>query len=135
MPQLGRTRPCAACPWLRSSLAGYLGADDPVGFYRASVTQERTLASAMPCHEQIDYEDPEWQDTQYPDTDVCAGNMAYLANHMKRPRDTGLAEAVKAVGKLPGVFSWAHEFIGHHMPGASKEEVQEAAQRASRNYY
>lgn len=122
MPELGRRTPCAECPWLRRSRRGYLGDDNPENFYRTSVTQEQH----MPCHEQIDYTDPDWLETQYPGTDLCAGNLIYFKNHVKMPRDPELAEAVRAVQKSLHVFSWPKEFFAHHAPDADPDIIKRA---------
>ena len=127
MPVLGRTTPCAQCPWRKTSTRGYLGADNPKHFYFTSITAERE----MPCHEQIDYGDEIWQLTQLPDADLCAGYLIYFRNHMKMPRNPALALATLAVKNSAAVFSWPHEFLAHHMPGASKEDVDQAAREAS----
>lgn len=126
MPRLGRTTPCAGCPWRVTSLPGYLGADNVVHFYWQSVTAE----GEMPCHEQIDYEDPGWKETQLPGADLCAGNLIHFKNTMKRPRRPSLAAAVDAVRTSAAVFTWPWQFIGHHMPGKGLEEVKRATQRA-----
>lgn len=127
MPVLGRLTPCLGCPWRRDSLRGYLGADEPVHFYWQSVTAE----GEMPCHEQVDYEDPGWQESQLPRADFCAGNLIHYKNTMKVPRRETVAAAVQAVRKSAQVFTWAHEFLAHHMPGASREQVAVAARRAT----
>lgn len=124
MPKLGRKHPCAACPWLRASCPGYLGEDDPENFYRASVTRE----NLMPCHEQIDYGDPDWKDTQLPRADFCAGNLIYYRNHLKVPRRPELAEAVRAVEPSQHVFSWPQEWFAHHAPGEDAGELASRAQ-------
>lgn len=126
MPKPGRTTPCAECPWRKTALRGYLGEDDPVHFYWQSVTAE----GEMPCHEQIDYSDPDWVSTQLPGADFCAGNLIHYANALKVPRRPSVAAAVKAVKASKAVFTWPWEFIGHHMPGAAPGEVTAAWRRA-----
>lgn len=126
MPKLGRKTPCAECPWRRNSLRGWLGEDNPEDFYRANITNE----GAMPCHMQIDYEDPHWKETQLPDADLCAGSLIYFNNTNKRPRDPEIAQAVDAVGTSPQVFEWPDQFIGHHMPKATPEKVREVTAKA-----
>ena len=128
MPQLRRKHPCSECPWLRRSAPGYLGADDPEHFYRASVTQERTPASAMPCHMEIDYSDPDWVHTQYPDADICAGNLVYFRNYMKSPRDPEMNAAVRSVSPSPHVFSTPGEFLTHHAGGYDDDAIRRVTQ-------
>jgi len=124
MPVLGRTTPCAECPWLRRSMAGYLGADEPVHFYRESVTYE----GLMPCHNEIDYDDPDWTETQLPDVSLCAGNLIYFRNNLKRPRRLELQAPFEAVRPSRHVFSWPEEFMAHH---AQQGEARELARQAS----
>ena len=126
MPKLGRKHPCAGCPWLRTSWPGYLGDDVPVHFYRMSVTCEND----MPCHEQIDYSDPDWIENQFPSADRCAGNLIYFRNHLKSPRRPELDEAVRAVKPSPHVFQWAEEFMAHHAPGEDAKKLAYLAQLA-----
>ena len=80
----------------------------------------------MPCHMDIDYTDPEWKETQYPGADMCAGNLIYLRNHLKAPRDPGMHAAVRAVDPSPHVFSHPGEFFDHHTPGHDQDMVQRA---------
>lgn len=126
MPQLGRTTPCAECPWRVSSVPGYLGDDEPAHFYWASITAE----SPMPCHEQVDYTDPDWREAQLPHVDLCAGMLIHYVNTMKMPRRPAIAAAVRAVKGSKAVFTWPWEFIRHHMPGATDEEVEREWRRA-----
>ncbi len=123
MPELGRTKPCAHCPWLRTSAPGYLGADTPLHFYQASVSQE----GEMPCHEQIDYGDPHWIENQLPHVDLCAGNLIYFNNYLKRPRNFKLAAACDDVGTSPHVFSRPEEYFAHHAPEEDPVEVSRRA--------
>lgn len=122
MPKLGRKRPCAACPWLKKSAPGYLGADTPEHFFRASVTQE----SKMPCHEQIDYSDEDWLKTQFPEVDFCAGNLIFYKNWLKMPRNPELYAAVRAVNPSQHVFATPEEFFAHHAPEAGDDTVKRA---------
>ena len=131
MPKLGRKTPCAECPWLRKSTAGYLGHDNPVHFYRVSVAQEQH----MPCHMTIDYDgDPNWMENQLPDADLCAGNLIYYKNFCKLPRNGDLAAAVGAVQASPHVFGRPEEFMAHHVLDATPETAAELAKRASWPY-
>lgn len=127
MPELGRTTPCEKCPWRRTSLRGYLGADEPLHFYQQSVTGE----GDMPCHMAIDYDDPDWLENQYPQADYCAGNLIYFRNHMKTPRREALAAAVARVKPSRAVFSWPSEWFRHHMPRAAEKEIENAVRQSS----
>jgi hypothetical protein len=130
MPELGRTKPCAECPWLRTSARGWLGASNAEEFYRTSVTQE----GHMPCHMDIDYTDKNWRETQLPEADLCAGNLIYYRNHLKNPRDPEVAEWVRAVERSPHVFDWPVEFMEHHMFNEGPEAVRRAVQKAQWPY-
>ena len=59
-------KPCAACPYSRTTTPGSLGGSDP------SVYVGQSLGPFwLPCHCSTDYSDPEWkQDTSKPQ---CAG--------------------------------------------------------------
>lgn len=122
MPKLGRKNPCQACPWLKKSFPGYLGADNPESFFRSSVTWE----SEMPCHMQIDYEDPDWLTTQFPFVDFCAGNLIFYRNWLKMPRSPELYAAVRAVKPSRHVFKDPEEFFAHHAPEADAGIVKRA---------
>lgn len=127
VPEMGRETPCSDCPWRRKSIPGYLGVDNAAHFYWASVT----AGIEMPCHKQIEYTDELWRQTQLPYVDLCAGNLIYLRNHLKRPRSDKMIDATEMVEKSDAVFQWAHEFIAHHMPGATEAEVKQAINAAT----
>lgn len=79
--------------------------------------------NAMPCHCQIDYDDPDWRDTQLPDAPLCGGALVFLKNICKLPRDPALAEAVKSVeADRETVFSRPNHFIEHHMNSILKKK-------------
>lgn len=75
----------------------------------------------MPCHQTIEYDDPDWQASQYPDSSLCAGSLIHIRNQFKMPRDAGLAAGVRMVPMDPvNVFQWPQEFIDHHNSGEFK---------------
>lgn len=127
MPKLGRKTPCPGCPWLRISRRGYLGEDEPESFYRGAITNE----SPWPCHEQINYKDPEWAATQLPDADLCAGQLIFFRNHLKMPRGPEMADAVRQVKPSRHVFKHPEEFVRHHAPDADDETVKQMAEDAT----
>jgi len=88
----------------------------------------------MPCHEQLDYSDPDWVETQLPYVDLCAGTLIFFKNHLKFPRRPVLYDAVKAVRMSAAVFSHPVEFFRHHMPRAREVEIEEAVQKATWPY-
>ncbi len=99
-------RPCKACPYRRKSLAGWLGSDTPEGFAAT------TMADVpMPCHSTIDYEDPDWKETQLPKARHCRGALVLFANTCKISRDP---ERPRVEPDHEEVFSNAAEFIEHH---------------------
>jgi len=111
MPELRRRKPCPGCPWLRDSLQGYLGEDSAVPFLRKTVLGE----GEMPCHQSIDYSDPDWKETQLPEADLCAGGLMFLANSCHSPRRAWLNTAVRIVGRgTARVFTWPWEFLEYH---------------------
>jgi hypothetical protein len=130
MPKLGRKTPCIRCPWRIDSRRGYLGEDEPESFYRGAITNE----NAWPCHEQIDYSDPDWLERQVPDADICAGQLIYFRNDLKLPRDPELNAAVLAVHMSKRVFWNSEQFMRHHMPGADEETIKRMAKDAKWPY-
>lgn len=112
MTVLRHTTACALCPFRRTSIPGYLGAErDPEQFTRAALADS---GDRLPCHCTIDYTDDEWRDTQLSDAAMCAGALAMLSNQCKLPRDPDLAEVVQQVPSDPEVFTMATEFVEHH---------------------
>jgi hypothetical protein len=103
------TKPCAQCPWRRTSLAGWLGDSTPQEFMAQADSDTR-----MPCHIHIDYERDDWQE-QVERGPRCAGHAIFLKNRCKLPYDPGLRAFVATVLQDPQtVFQWPHEFIEHH---------------------
>lgn len=110
MPVLSHTNPCAACPFRKESLPGYLGASTPTEFMLHTLDQE----VRMPCHSAIDYEDKDWYRSQYPQAPLCAGALAFMCNTAKSPRDPDLRDARNQVGRRDDVFGNRKEFLEHH---------------------
>lgn len=108
--KLVHKKPCWQCPWLRESLRGYLGASTPEEFVKSCLAEVH-----MPCHNAIDYEDPNWRDTQLPDAPFCAGALIFMRNTAKLPRDPELAKARSQVSAdTENVFATMNEFLAHH---------------------
>lgn len=105
-----RKSPCAECPFRRSSIKGYLGADDPEHFLGLT-----TRDADMPCHMDIDYSDPDWRETQEPDAPLCVGGLQFQNNTHKLARPADMAEAQRVVGTNDNVFATPEEFLIHHM--------------------
>ncbi len=103
--------PCRECPFKRTSMPGYLGVDSAPNF----LNETARGVSPMPCHMEIDYEDPDWRETQLPDAPFCEGSLVFLNNIFKLPRDPGYAAAVReAGGDEQRVFASREEFLDHH---------------------
>ncbi|WP_313453464.1 hypothetical protein [Stutzerimonas nitrititolerans] len=101
-------QPCAACPWRKSSAAGWLGASTPVEFLQQSEDEIR-----MPCHLHVDYDREDWHE-QADKAPQCAGRAVHFANRCKRPRNP---ELVTLPADRDEVFSNPQEFIDHHSHG------------------
>lgn len=103
--------PCRECPFKRTSLPGYLGVDSAPNFVNATARAN----TPIPCHMEIDYDDPHWEETQLPDAPYCEGSLRFLNNIFKLPRDP---EYVAAVRDAPGdgnkIFASRQEFLDHH---------------------
>lgn len=111
MTILRHTTPCPQCPFRRKSLAGYLGNSDADEFVDSTVNQEEH----MPCHLSVDYEDPDWRETQLATAAHCAGSLIFLKNQCKLPHDEVLRKRMERVEKdTKKVFNWPHEFKEHH---------------------
>ena len=110
MPQLQHRKPCSQCPYRRRSAPGWLGAATPQQFLASTLGEEH-----MPCHAAVDYDDPAWRESQYPQAPMCAGSLVFMANTSKLPRDPSLAAAVRQVdADHDTVFSRPDEFLDHH---------------------
>jgi len=121
-------KPCSDCPFRRASAPGWLGAGSPESFLDCIQRGE-----PLPCHQTIDYEDPDWLrkwSAQGGESDgrMCSGFLIFMANKMQAPRD-------KNFPRLPpdqaAVFSTSIEFVRHHREAAvrswSDEEQADGA--------
>ena len=120
MTVLKFTHPCNDCPFRRASTKGWCGAAEPEWFVQAALADEFSAredlpeANAAPCHQTVDYDDPDWIET-LPDAAACAGAMIFARNLMKLPRDPMRAQMVQAVqpNRLL-VFDNPVDFVHHH---------------------
>lgn len=100
--------PCNDCPFRRRSMPGWLGAGSPESFIHCINTDD-----PLPCHQTIDYEDPNWKEkwVEEQQGSMCAGALILMANMQKLPRDRGFP-------RLPQdketVFATAQEFVCYH---------------------
>ncbi len=101
--------PCKACPWRRTSAKGWLGNSTTLEFL-----SQAEHAPRMPCHCTIDYDDPNWKETQLGSSPRCAGHAAYLRNRCKLPHDPELRALCEFVGRRDDVFTSPDEFVEHH---------------------
>jgi hypothetical protein len=113
VPELKFKSPCNDCPFRRGSAAGWLGSGTPESFVNGA-TADYDPSGELPCHQTIDYSDPEWRETQLPEAAACVGALQFCENNMKTPRDPERAAIRAEVGTNPDVFDWAREFIDYH---------------------
>jgi len=96
-------------------MQGWLGAASPEEFGLAVGEAD------LPCHKAIDYDDPQWRETQLPEAPACAGALILTKNQSKIPVNPRLAAMVGKVAKdTEKVFAWTFEFIQHHNAGSFK---------------
>jgi hypothetical protein len=94
-------KPCADCPWLRSSLAGWTGATSVEDWVKTAHSDAR-----VDCHTlRRPGKEEHWQ---------CVGIATYRANVGKAPRDGRVLRAKKDKDK---VFAGPGEFGDHHKKG------------------
>jgi hypothetical protein len=86
------TTPCAGCPWLRKSIAGYLGSMTPEEWI-----QEVHGESYIDCHNTTNQQ--------------CAGAAIYRDNVFKSVKDP---RALRLPGNTDTVFETPMEFLAHH---------------------
>lgn len=118
------TSPCAACPFRRSALPGWLGGLTPEEFLQMAQSETR-----MPCHlhcpDGINYAEPGPAERS---AAQCAGRAVYWANQIKMRRDPNLLE-------LPpdrtSVFTWPQEFLEHHRRNPIEWHASRVAQKSS----
>lgn len=100
-------KPCAECPWLKTSAKGWLGASTPVEFVQQSEAEVQ-----MPCHLHVNYEDDNWREEALK-APQCAGRAVHFANRCKRPQNPKL---ITMPADRQNVFGNPQDFITHHTP-------------------
>lgn len=100
--------PCKACPFRRSSAAGWLGGATPESFI-----VQISMDYPLPCHPTISYDEPRWLEKWEAQRTgkICAGSLVMAANMCKKPRDPTFPR-LPPDRKL--VFATHLEFIRHH---------------------
>lgn len=94
-------------------MRGWLGSEpDPQTFVDGALCDYDEYP--LPCHAAIDYHDPNWRVTQYPDAPLCAGALVMCANNCKLPHDPERAALVQSVEQDDDVFRRGPEFVAHH---------------------
>lgn len=105
--------PCNDCPFRRVATPGWLGAyEGPEEFLHTHITSG---ASRPPCHQTIDYTNPDWVERQLPTAPTCAGAAIFMNNYIKLPYDSEFARATKcSPTDRSTVFTTPEEFVAHH---------------------
>ena len=101
-------QPCNDCPFRRKAMPGWLGAGSPESFLDCMNRDE-----PLPCHQTIDYDDPEWLSkwTAQETGSMCAGALIFMANKMQRPRTPGFPTMPQDKTE---VFANTVEFVRYH---------------------
>lgn len=101
-------KPCGQCPFRRKSLPGYLGSSSPQEFIAATMND-----ATMPCHNSVDYAEPNWEDQLAPGGSArhCAGAAILFSNTCKLSMDP---DRPKLKADRANVFSNSREFLEHH---------------------
>lgn len=101
-------QPCNDCPFRQNALAGWLGAGSPESFVECIVREE-----PLPCHQSIDYTDPNWKKKWMAGEigNTCAGALIMTANMCKLPRDRNFP---RIPSDRETVFAHPTAFIDYH---------------------
>jgi len=102
-------KPCKACPFRRTALAGWLGDASPEMFIG-----NIQLEVPSPCHSSIDYENPDWSEewTKRKTGKLCTGALIMAANMCKQARAPVFLPVVPQ--DFETVFAHRQEFIDYH---------------------
>lgn len=104
--------PCKECPFLRTSLPGWLGDHatskqivhivEHDGFFPCHLKVSRLVNLGLPFP------------TAAVEADHCVGALAFMNNSCKLSRDPLVAQLQKEVGRRANCFSWSTEMREHH---------------------
>lgn len=99
---------CNDCPFRRKALPGWLGAGSPESFIKCILDEE-----LLPCHQTLDYEDPQWAEKWVSGDGgrACLGALVMTRNMAKLPRDPNFPRAER---DNETVFSSPREFLEYH---------------------
>lgn len=106
-------QPCITCPFRRDCVPGELGGSPVETFIGQAFG-----AFLIPCHECIDYTDPDWK-TNCVKVSQCAGTAIYRSNCHPAERPASLLVLPEDTNM---VFASPAEFMAHHL-GISEEEA------------
>lgn len=124
MSEVKFKKPCNDCPFRRKSLRGWLGGHPPEWFVESALADQAVYSPGdvdpyggglAPCHETVDYTNPNWIEEELDGAAACAGSLIFARNLSKSPRNAKRADAVRAVtADRENVFAAPQEFIDHH---------------------
>lgn len=102
------TKTCKQCPFLRTSIPGWLGDSTPEEFMETTMSDVHML-----CHITINYEDPDWKEKWLSGQSGshCSGSAVFFANICKLSRDRNRP---RLQSDKRSVFSNLQEFLEHH---------------------
>lgn len=98
-------KPCKQCPYLKTSLPGYLGecSGNPKEFLK------QIENDVHPCHLTVN-----WEEDDYSKANICVGALQFMNNSCKRSQNRSIEKMQLLAGKNDEVFSFPHNFIAHH---------------------
>lgn len=100
---------CKKCPWRKTSPQGWLGDTSP-----QHMTDQVAIATKMPCHSMVNYNDPNWQaQLNTNKVQYCIGALIASDKACKLPRDPEHAKAVNSVEHQEDHMS-IEEFTEYH---------------------
>jgi hypothetical protein len=120
MPRLKFKKPCNDCPFRRASTPGWTGGAPPEWFVDSALADFAQYhfgdgPQVAPCHQTVDYTDPNWEQKHLPDAAACVGSLIFCKNNAKSPRDPERSLMVSEVKRdTEEIFTTAQEMIDHH---------------------
>lgn len=101
-------KPCNDCPFRLKAMPGWLGAGAPESFIDCINRDE-----PLPCHQTVDYEDPDWKEKWMAQQTgkMCAGALILAANTGKMPRDRSFP---RMEPDDTAVFASPIDFVRYH---------------------